>query len=177
MAALLQSGQRHQCNETEAERAQIFQFKPLWQRALIVLAGPLTNLLFAVAIFAAFNLAYGRIVASSEIATLAEGSAAAQAGLKVGDRILAIDGERVENFPGNASRLMRAKPIYEELEGWGSWSEETAKLCRQGVEVLPRAMRDYVAFIEKSVGVKADIISLGKRREETIDLRPDRWSA
>ena len=87
-----------------------------------------------------------------------------------------IDGERVENFPGNASRLMRAKPIYEELEGWGSWSEETAKLCRQGVEVLPRAMRDYVAFIEKSVGVKADIISLGKRREETIDLRPDRWS-
>lgn len=88
-----------------------------------------------------------------------------------------IDGERVENFPGNASRLMRAKPIYEELEGWGSWSEETAKLCRQGVEVLPRAMRDYVAFIEKSVGVKADIISLGKRREETIDLRPDRWSA
>ena len=88
-----------------------------------------------------------------------------------------IDGERVENFPGNASRLMRAKPIYEELEGWGSWSEETAKLCRQGVEVLPRAMRDYVAFIEKSVGVKADIISLGKRREETIDLHPDRWSA
>ena len=83
---------------TEAERAQIFQFKPLWQRALIVLAGPLTNLLFAVAIFAAFNLAYGRIVASSEIATLAEGSAAAQAGLKVGDRILAIDGEKVDEF-------------------------------------------------------------------------------
>lgn len=88
-----------------------------------------------------------------------------------------IDGERVEDFPGSASRSMRAKPIYEELEGWGSWSEETAKLCRQGVEVLPRAMRDYIAFIEKGVGVKAGIISLGKRRGETIDLRPDRWSA
>lgn len=83
---------------TEAERAQVFQFKPLWQRALIVLAGPLTNLLFAVAIFAAFNLAYGRVVASSEIASLAEGSAAAQAGLQVGDRILAIDGEKVDEF-------------------------------------------------------------------------------
>lgn len=83
---------------TEAERAQVFQFKPLWQRALIVLAGPLTNLLFAVAIFAAFNLAYGRIVASSEIATLAKGSAAEQAGLKVGDKIVAIDGERVDEF-------------------------------------------------------------------------------
>jgi len=83
---------------TEAERAQIFQFKPLWQRALIVLAGPLTNLLFAVAIFAAFNLAYGRIVSSSEVASLARDSAAELAGLKVGDRILAIDGEKVDEF-------------------------------------------------------------------------------
>jgi regulator of sigma E protease len=82
----------------EADRAQMFQFKPLWQRSLIVLAGPLTNLLFAVAIFAAFNLAYGRVVASNEIASLAQGSAAAQAGLKVGDRILAIDGEKVDEF-------------------------------------------------------------------------------
>ena len=88
-----------------------------------------------------------------------------------------IDGERIENFPGSVSRLMRAKPIYEELEGWSSWSEETAKLCRQGVGALPRAMRDYIAYVEKSVDVGADIISLGKRREETIDLRPDRWSA
>ena len=42
---------------------------------------------------------------------------------------------------------------------------------------MPRAMRDYITYIEKNVGVKADIISVGKRREETIDLRPDRWSA
>ena len=88
-----------------------------------------------------------------------------------------IDGERVENFPGSISRLMRIKPIYEELEGWSSWSEKTAELCRQGLDAMPRAMRDYIAFIEKNVGVKADIISVGKRREETIDLRPDRWSA
>jgi adenylosuccinate synthase len=88
-----------------------------------------------------------------------------------------IDGERVENFPGSVSRLMRVKPIYKELDGWSSWSEETAELCRQGVEALPRAMRDYIAYIEREVGVKADILSVGKRREETIDLRPDRWTA
>ncbi|HOB38052.1 MAG: adenylosuccinate synthase [Methanomassiliicoccaceae archaeon] len=87
-----------------------------------------------------------------------------------------IDGERVENFPGNASRLERARPIYEELQGWSSWSEETASLCRRGVEALPEAMRDYISYIERSVGVKAEILSLGKRRDETIDLRPDRWS-
>ncbi|MCC6826630.1 MAG: RIP metalloprotease RseP [Novosphingobium sp.] len=83
---------------TEAERAHTFHAKPLWQRSLIVLAGPVTNLLFAVAIFAAFNLAYGRIVASSEIAGFTENSVAEAAGLKLGDRIVAIDGDAVASF-------------------------------------------------------------------------------
>ncbi len=83
---------------SEVERAQMFQFKPLWQRALIVLAGPLTNLLFAVAVFAAFNLAYGRMVASTEIANFAPTSAAQEAGLEIGDRIVAVDGTKVDQF-------------------------------------------------------------------------------
>jgi regulator of sigma E protease len=80
------------------ERAQTFNAKPLWQRSLIVLAGPLTNLLFAVAIFAAFNFAYGKLVASPEIAAFAENSPAEAAGLKVGDRIVRIDGNPVASF-------------------------------------------------------------------------------
>jgi len=82
----------------DAERAQTFHGKQLWQRGLIVLAGPLTNLLFAVAIFAAFNLAYGKIVASSEIAGFSENSAAQAAGLEIGDRIVALDGNRISSF-------------------------------------------------------------------------------
>ena len=80
------------------ERDRLFQFKPLWQRSLIVLAGPVTNLLFAVAIFAAFNLAFGKIVASAEIARFGENSSAQAAGLKLGDRIVAIDGRTVASF-------------------------------------------------------------------------------
>jgi len=83
---------------TAEERAVTFHAKPLWQRSLIVLAGPLTNLLFAVAIFAAFNLAYGRIEVSSQIAAFAEQSVAREAGLRVGDRIVAIDGEKIDSF-------------------------------------------------------------------------------
>lgn len=83
---------------SEAERAQAFHLKPLWQRSLIVLAGPLTNLLFAVAIFAAFNFVYGRAVASAEIAQFSEGSAAQAAGLEIGDRIVAIDGTAISGF-------------------------------------------------------------------------------
>ncbi len=83
---------------TEAERAQTFHVKPVWQRALVVLAGPLTNLICAVAIFAAFNLAYGRVVAVPEVSAFSEASSAQASGLRVGDRIVAVDGNKIANF-------------------------------------------------------------------------------
>ena len=81
-----------------AELAGTFQSKLLWQRALIVLAGPVTNLLVAIAIFAGFNLTYGKLDAPPVVAAFAQGSAAQSAGIKVGDRILAIDGDKVAQF-------------------------------------------------------------------------------
>ncbi|VWX46440.1 RIP metalloprotease RseP [Novosphingobium sp. 9U] len=83
---------------TPAERAQTFHAKPLWQRTLVVLAGPLTNLICAVLIFAAFNATYGRLVAVPEVQAFAKGSPAQAAGMEVGDRIIAVGGERIENF-------------------------------------------------------------------------------
>lgn len=83
---------------SEEEKGWTFQFKPLWQRSLIVLAGPVTNLLFAIAVFAAFNMAYGRIVASTQVAEIVSGSPAAQAGIEPGDRILSVGGTRVSTF-------------------------------------------------------------------------------
>ncbi|MFA7603703.1 MAG: RIP metalloprotease RseP [Novosphingobium sp.] len=83
---------------TAQERSQLFQAKPLWQRALIVAAGPVTNLVFAVAIFAAFNLAYGKVVALPEISAFSPDSSAQAAGLEVGDRIVAINGSPIDSF-------------------------------------------------------------------------------
>ena len=80
------------------ELAKTFHIKPLWQRALIVAAGPVTNLLFAVIIFGAFNLAYGKVVASTEIARFGENAPAMAAGMKLGDRIVSIDGREVASF-------------------------------------------------------------------------------
>lgn len=80
------------------ERAQTFQAKAVWQRFLIVLAGPLTNLLVAVGIFAAFFAFYGEPRTPTEIAQIMPQSAAAKAGLQAGDRILSIDGQSVSRF-------------------------------------------------------------------------------
>ncbi len=83
-----------------------FQGAPKWQRALIVLAGPLTNLFAAVAVFAVFNMAYGMPVSQPVVDAFAPGSAAQAAGLQRGDRILAIDGDRIETFEDIVSHVV-----------------------------------------------------------------------
>jgi len=80
------------------ERALTFQAKPLWQRFLIVSAGPVTNFLAAILIFTGFNLAYGVPQTPPVIGAVAERSGAAEAGLRPGDRIVRIDGRRIDRF-------------------------------------------------------------------------------
>ncbi len=80
------------------ERAQTFHVKPLWQRALVVLAGPATNFLLCVAILAGSAWANGRLVAEAEVARFEDNSPARAAGMQVGDRIVAIDGDEIDSI-------------------------------------------------------------------------------
>ncbi len=83
---------------TPAERADMFQFRPVWQRALVILAGPATNFVFAVLIFAGFFMVYGQAVTPPVVDRVLPGAPAAAAGLLAGDRIATIDGARVTAF-------------------------------------------------------------------------------
>ena len=79
---------------------------PLWQRTLIVLAGPLANLLVAVAIIATF-VAMAGVPSNPPIVTgFAENSPARSAGILQGDRIVAIDGQEMESFKDVANAVM-----------------------------------------------------------------------
>jgi regulator of sigma E protease len=80
------------------ERGQLFAFKPLWQRAIIVAAGPIVNFLFAILILAGFYMSLGHPTTPALVSGVVPGSAAAAAGLQAGDRITAIDGSRVNRF-------------------------------------------------------------------------------
>lgn len=88
------------------ERQGAFQYAALWKRALIVFAGPATNLIVTLAIFGAFNLAYGKVESTNAIGGFAESSIARDAGLEVGDRIVAIDGEATPSFQEIGSRVL-----------------------------------------------------------------------
>jgi len=81
-----------------AERAQTFQAKPLWQRAIIVAAGPAINLILAVLILAGFAYTYGVDRTPAVVGSVLAGAPAAKAGLQPGDRILSIDGRPIESF-------------------------------------------------------------------------------
>jgi regulator of sigma E protease len=91
------------------ERAQTFQAKPLWQRFAIVAAGPLTNFLFAILIICGFLLARGEERTPPVIASVAPASAAAQAGLRPGDRVTEVDGHSIRRFE-DISRAVILRP-------------------------------------------------------------------
>ncbi|MDB2438018.1 M50 family metallopeptidase [Hellea sp.] len=77
---------------------QIFHFKPVWQRMLIVLAGPVFNFILAIAIFAGLGLTMGSYSVESEVGQVLPDSAAEAAGVQVGDKILTMDGKDVSDF-------------------------------------------------------------------------------
>ncbi|MEL6541361.1 MAG: RIP metalloprotease RseP [Pseudomonadota bacterium] len=78
-----------------------FQGAALWKRALIVAAGPVTNLVVAIAILAGFFAILGKPTysdASTTIAVFGEESPAKEAGIEIGDKIVAIDGTPTATF-------------------------------------------------------------------------------
>ncbi|WP_298090084.1 RIP metalloprotease RseP [uncultured Sphingomonas sp.] len=80
------------------ERQRTFQAKPVWQRAIIVAAGPAINFAAAILILAGFALAYGEAVMPPVAGAVAPNSAAAAAGLRAGDRVTALDGRPIDDF-------------------------------------------------------------------------------
>jgi regulator of sigma E protease len=80
-----------------AQDPRSFAGKPVWQRFLIVLAGPAANFLLAILIFAAFFALIGAPLTNA-VGDVVPNSPAASAGLKSGDRILSIAGRETPTF-------------------------------------------------------------------------------
>jgi regulator of sigma E protease len=84
--------------EGQGAERKYLQFKPLWQRALIVVAGPMANFLLAIALFAGIFGTLGSPSMPFKVGSVVPGSAAASAGFRPDDRIVALDGHAVAGF-------------------------------------------------------------------------------
>ena len=75
-----------------------FHGKAVWQRALVVAAGPIANFILAIVIFTAAYMVVGTPSMEPRVDDVTVGSAAQRAGLQKGDLILSIDGSAIKNF-------------------------------------------------------------------------------
>jgi len=97
--------------ETRAawQRGRTFFEKSVASRAIVVAAGPIANFLLAAVLFAALFMTAGRPESLPVLGEVMADSAAARAGLLAHDRVVAIDGAKVEHFE-DLQRIIAANP-------------------------------------------------------------------
>lgn len=118
----------------KADAGRSFASRPLWQRLIIVLAGPVANLLLPVVIY--FVLFAGHTtLPAAVIGDVFDGGAAARAGIEPGDRVLEING--------------RAIRYWEELEN--TVRSSAGKELRLRVSRNGKTFERYVTPIEETV--------------------------
>lgn len=124
---------------TPEEQAVSFKYKTIGQRAAIVAAGPVANLVFAIFVMFAVFWALGQPRTEAVIGTVLEDSAAAEAGLLPGDRITALNDTEIVRFED----LQRLIPL-------GHGTEVVLTVDRDGRElhlpVTPRIVEDEDPF-------------------------------
>ncbi len=72
-----------------------------------------------------------------------------------------INGQKVTDFPFEIDDSI--KPVYVEMKGW-----QTDMTKMLGEDQFPKEFSDYIAFLEKELGVPISIVSLGPDRAQTI---------
>ena len=91
-----------------------FRSKPAWQRFLVIFGGVFFNILLAIAVYSAVLFTWGEeYVKNSDVTTgIAVNRLAYDMGFRDGDRILAFDGEYVEDFADLQISLIRNQAEY-----------------------------------------------------------------
>ena len=78
-----------------------------------------------------------------------------------------LDGDPVEEFPGDLRVLARCEPEYRTLPGW---SRPTAGMTR--LDELPDGARRYLDTLEELCGVPISLVSTGPDRAAWLRRRP-----
>ncbi|MDR2191693.1 MAG: adenylosuccinate synthase [Endomicrobium sp.] len=80
-------------------------------------------------------------------------------------------GKIYKDFPASRTIQRLAKPVYEEMPGFNGKIKGVTCFAK-----LPKNAQKYVKRIEELAGANVDLISLGRKREETIEVRKNvKW--
>jgi adenylosuccinate synthase len=75
-------------------------------------------------------------------------------------------GQLLEDFPQDLEVLKECKPVYEEIEGWNASLAEA-----DSTETLPQKAQDYLKKLEQVTGCPVVLVSVGPRRDQTIQVK------
>jgi regulator of sigma E protease len=89
----------------EARRGASFAERPAWQRLMIIFGGPMANVLIAIPLFFTIYARHQTALAS-EIGSVFSGMPAAEADLRPGDRVVAVDGDPVRYWEELNQRVL-----------------------------------------------------------------------
>ncbi|MGZ6126441.1 MAG: RIP metalloprotease RseP, partial [Myxococcales bacterium] len=158
------------------DRGRGFLEQPPWKKGFIAFAGPAANFVLAVALYFVVFAAPHQDLAA-RVGYVKPQSPAAQAGLRFGDRILAIDGEPVEGWSGLQERIRArgGQPLSMEIDRDGARQTlrvvpavheetnpiETVRHGRIGISALPRAAQVTVLSPDSPAG-RAGVQTLDK---------------
>jgi len=78
-----------------------------------------------------------------------------------------VNGEIVDQFPSSSAILEKCQPVYQELPGWRSPTNDLRRF-----EDLPGSAKSYLRRLEELITCPIDIVSIGPKREQTIMVRP-----
>jgi len=84
--------------EGPAAVRRYYQFKPVWQRAIVAAAGPIANFILSTVLFAALLFSFGERVLPARASAVVAGSPAAVAGFHAGDLVVRAAGQPVRDF-------------------------------------------------------------------------------
>lgn len=132
-----------------------FLEKPKWQRFLILLAGPGMNLLIAIAVVAGLSMIGSpQAIIEPVIGTVVPNKPAARAGLQLGDRIVRVNSDRIEDFDDlkMVISMNAGTPLRVDYVRNGRQFTTTLTPERQETDFGPVGRAGFGAFVQPVIG-------------------------
>ena len=145
-----------------ADEPYAFSHRPVYQRALVVGAGPFANFLLAQMIFFFIFLFYGNPVLLPEIGSVKPGSPAQEAGIKPGDVLVSVNGQEVKTWDDVSEYI------------GSSQAQDILLVIKRGQRQLEISVKPEVTTIKNIFGeeIKRPLIGItaaGKLRIEKVN--------
>jgi len=140
-----------------------YNSKKPWQRIIILLAGPIANIILAFFIYLIIAISGAPASTASDyippiVGKVVTNTPAAKAGLKYGDKVLEVDGKKIKYWYQLADAIQKAKPPIElkvlrnskvitikltpKIES--KINEFNEKITRKVIGIHPKIKRDYI---------------------------------